>query len=416
MDFLSKKEKQEKNNSLKPDVKWSEPVKEIKDKKTSKLGWFNFFKKANKSKNKEVNLISSHKEGFSVVKEHLVQEDVKKEIKPEKTVELKNVGTISKEKWPESAKEIKDKKTSKSGWFKFFKKTDKTKDKEVVISSSRKETLDLIKQYVKNKEDSKNGKSDLLDDIKKVPELNFSNSVQDRKAEDRTILPIGAPEGEKANVFNARSESDKKSWLKFVISKFKKAKKETETVVATDLIKGEVVTFFDRKKSITFFIVATLFSCLIIVAVNYALIYKTEIKRQDAKEYENKLSLINEKIATEEAGVKEIEKFQKKILLVNSLINNHTYWTRFFKFIEDNTLAEVSFSSQFNGTTEGEYTLNAKAKDFGAIVKQIEVLRNNSLVRAVSTTGGAVTRGDNEMVVSFDLKITLDPKVFLEKN
>ncbi|KKR21073.1 MAG: hypothetical protein UT48_C0014G0007 [Parcubacteria group bacterium GW2011_GWE2_39_37] len=298
--------------------------------------------------------------------------------------------------------------------FSFFKKGKKTEDKKEQLVEkmiSRKETLDLIKNYVRHKEEIGEEKNDEIKK-EKVSELNINNAAEEGKFAD---LPTAEKVKTEERVEPISGEAiDKKSWLRYIISKIKLKNHETKTIVATDLIKGEVITFFDWQKSFIYLVAATLISFLLIGFAYLILLYNIEIKKQNAQDFEKKLALINEKISKEEVGIREIDIFQQKIILVNSLINDHVYWTNFFKFLEENTLTDISFSSVFNGNAKGEYSFDATAKDFGAVVKQIEVLRNNKLVRSVSTNGGTVLRTDDAKEVNFDLKLSLDPTVFLK--
>ena len=333
--------------------------------------------------------------------------------------------TVPEVEWSQPVNEKKAK-SKAFDIFKFFKKEKKEKDKKEekvekvekvetkeVDAASRKETLDLIKQYVRHKEEIGEEKNDIIKK-EKVSELSINNATEEGKFAN--LPPVEKSKNDDKSEVITEETSDKKSWLKYAIGKIKPKKKEGKTIVATDLIKGEVITFFDWQKSFTYFIAATLFSGLIIGIAFFVLLYNIEIKKRNAQDFEKKLALINEKISKEEVGIKEIDIFQQKIILVNTLINDHIYWTKFFKFLEENTLADVSFASVFNGNVEGEYVFDATAKDFNAVVRQIEVLRNNKLVKSVSTNGGTVIRTEDDKQVKFDLKLSLDPAVFLDKS
>ncbi|MCX6799905.1 MAG: hypothetical protein NT091_02035, partial [Candidatus Falkowbacteria bacterium] len=99
--------------------------------------------------------------------------------------------------------------------------------------------------------------------------------------------------------------------------------------------------------------------------------------------------------------------------LVTGLLKNHIYWTNFFKFLEGEISNNV-YIEGFSGTSAGQYTLSAKARDFNTIAEQIKSLRKNEYVVDVSTGGGTVTKSEvnDSEIVSFNLSLKVDQKLF----
>jgi|GEM_PF-6650579 len=193
-----------------------------------------------------------------------------------------------------------------------------------------------------------------------------------------------------------------------------------ESFKGTNLIKERISLSEIKKRSVITFCLVVL-SFLFVGAGYYTvgLWEKNKIGEKMAlvKEAEK---LANEKKVKEE-DLSEVFAFEKKLQYVKLLLDRHVYFTNLFSFLEKNTLESVYYLN-FSGDNGGAYELNATAKDFKNIAKQIESLKANPLVKEVSTGGGEYDGGEGNSGggqektaaagINFILKIALDKSIF----
>lgn len=186
-------------------------------------------------------------------------------------------------------------------------------------------------------------------------------------------------------------------------------------VLETNLIKGELVTFFDWRKKIIVFASAILASVVFVAAAHFATLYYQGQSQAKNLEQTKKFEDLSGKIKREEAGLKEISDFQTKLKIVSQIFAQHLYWTNFFKFLEDNTMKDVYYAG-FDGDTSGHYVLEAQAVKFSHISEQANILKNNEKITGVKALGGEMVSGDenNKPRVKFTLEFSILKKIFTE--
>lgn len=192
--------------------------------------------------------------------------------------------------------------------------------------------------------------------------------------------------------------------------------RKSSHALETNLIKDEIIVFFDWKKG-----AISLSICILSVALTLGAVYGLLSWQASEKEKESQVSAqrfveIDKEIKTMEKEVGEAIIFKKKLSLVNSILSQHIYWTNFFEFLEKNTLANVYYLG-FTGDNKGKYSLSVNAKDFSSIEAQVKKFLEDKRVfeasvsqAAVSTTGGK-TAGESASV-SFELRLAIDPSIF----
>ena len=186
-------------------------------------------------------------------------------------------------------------------------------------------------------------------------------------------------------------------------------------VLETNLIKGEIITFFEWQKKIFTLINAILIPIFLVGAIYLGLMFYQKESQAKNLELVNKFNELTAQITKEETGIKEIIDFQNRLKLVSLIFGQHIYWTNFFRFLEDNTIKEVYFGG-FNGDTSGQYTLNAMAENYNNITEQINVLKSNNQIKSVTAAGGelAPSSGDKKTKVKFDLGFSILKSIFTE--
>jgi hypothetical protein len=238
---------------------------------------------------------------------------------------------------------------------------------------------------------------------------------------DLSTPPQSAPQGSLAQADAPKAEANlanknkKTGWLKFLFGRKKPKKARELAILATDLIKGEIITFFDWKKNILILLFFILLSGLILVGTYQALDVWEKGQQQQILDYTEKFRTLSIDIRQAEKDTRKILLLQKKLEAIKILLAEHIYWTNFFKFLEEDTLADVYYSG-FSGDSKGIYIMPAATKDFNMIAQQIKIFQADEAVKRVITTGGqAVKSRDGAGSVSFDIQLSVDPGLFFRK-
>jgi len=186
-------------------------------------------------------------------------------------------------------------------------------------------------------------------------------------------------------------------------------------VLETNLIKGEIVTFFDWHKQMVVLAMAILLPSFFIAAAYFGInAYEKQMLNKSEDRVAN-LNELNQKIKTEEAGLEEATDFQNRLSLAAKVFSRHIYWTNFFKFLEDNTVKKVYYSG-FDGDTGGNYAFDALTKDYQSIVDELKLLKGNDKIVSAEAQGGETSEGSglDESGVKFTLKFSVKKSLFIE--
>jgi len=189
-------------------------------------------------------------------------------------------------------------------------------------------------------------------------------------------------------------------------------------MVSTNLIKDRRSMFLDWPSRLLWLVLFAALSVLLCF-LSFGLLQLWEKDRLKANDYvfqnyDNAVAQINR----ENAKLQEIMQFNDKLLAADYLLRNHLYWTKFFKFLENNTIKDVYFES-FSGDTAGKYTVPAVAKDFRAISLQLKVLQADSkevtsVDSGAATTDNGVSTTTPQNKVKFNLNLNLNRSVFIK--
>lgn len=194
-------------------------------------------------------------------------------------------------------------------------------------------------------------------------------------------------------------------------------KTEPPEILETNLIKGEIITFFDWHKKIIVLINAILIPVFFIAVIYFGLMFYQKQNQAKIQEQAKKFNELTAEIKQEEIGLKEITKFQARLKIVSQIFAKHIYWTNFFKFLEDNTIKDVYYTG-FSGDTSGGYSLNAIASRFSNISEQVGILKNNKKITDVRSVGGEFISGGavktNQARVKFILDFSILRSIFIE--
>ncbi len=241
-----------------------------------------------------------------------------------------------------------------------------------------------------------------------------SDREQSREVEE-ILLSKGLPNAEK-------SESAKTTRETAPAPRATRQKESDELdILQTNLIKDTSLGFIDWHKNLYTIIFSVISSILIITLAYGGIAYwgiknieKTKINTGELLNMEKNIDLGMARVQNDQILVSE-----KKFPAVKYLIENHIYWTKLFKFLEDNTLAKVYYNG-FSGDTSGSYTLVARAENIKAAAEQIKAFGSNEWVLQSTTYGMSIgssgaTEGSNLLTdkeVNFSATLNLKPNIF----
>jgi len=188
-----------------------------------------------------------------------------------------------------------------------------------------------------------------------------------------------------------------------------------QRVLETNLIQGELVTFFDWRSKSIILVSAILTPIFAVVAIYYGLVLYQKSNQTENLAQAERFAELEKNIAEEESGINQVYDFQTRLKIISQIFGQHLYWTNFFKFLEENTIKDVYFIN-FDGDTSGDYTMDALATNYNSIAEQVNVFRNNNKVISVEASGGERVSWDdsNRFLVKFSLNFSVSKSIFTE--
>lgn len=232
-----------------------------------------------------------------------------------------------------------------------------------------------------------------------------------------------SPKDEEKLIMGTREKVEKKAPLS-APNKERKKEWESSNILETNLIKGEFVAFFQLKKNFVFLSVFIIFACLAVAGIYGGLTFWDKQKSKSAVVDTEEFDSLNKEIEQLEKEIKEMSLFENNLKLAAELLDNHIYWTNFFKFLEDINIPNV-FYDVISFDNSGEYSFAARMKNFRAILDQVNLIRLNEYVKEAKVSGGKVSvgqdaekesasqeKGEKTTGVDFALKLSIDPVLF----
>jgi hypothetical protein len=292
--------------------------------------------------------------------------------------------------------------------FSFGQKNTSVDDQSGEVEKKIEFAQKLPSSDIEVRESSKGGDFDFL---KKIEPRNHGESAPVKMAPEPVIKK------EDIDIEESLPEKPKqKGWLAGFL-KFDSGSsrgKDSSRVLEVNLVKGEVVKFFDWQKGILIVLVAIFSTTAVISGIYWGIsLWGANNQGLQNGDYLQQYYKINKQITDLNPQVDEILALKTKLDQVNFLLQRHIYWTNFFSFLEDNTLSNVYFSG-FNGTINGSYSLLATTDNLNAIDAQIKKLLVNQNIKSAAVDSGSVSGDQGKPSVAFSLSFTLDPKIFLK--
>lgn len=193
---------------------------------------------------------------------------------------------------------------------------------------------------------------------------------------------------------------------------------ENPDVLESNLIKGGDDADFDWGRNISFSLLSVILASAILGFSYWGLNIWGDKKIQESKASTEEAEKIRVELKQVKERAGEAMKFRDQVKLVNTMLDNHVYWTNFFKFLEDNTLSQVYYTGGFSGDISGQYRFSALTDSYGLIEAQVEQFVLQSEVLSAGANAGelVVDRETGSSSVKFELDLNLKPSVFQEEH
>jgi hypothetical protein len=189
-------------------------------------------------------------------------------------------------------------------------------------------------------------------------------------------------------------------------------------IIETNLIKDPTNMFINWQQHLLSLSLFILIPALIVILFLLGFNFMEREMQKDIISKQVILQNLNNEIAVYEQEVidKDMQANLSKIRVAKSMLENHIYWTKFFAFLEENTLKNTYYAG-FQGSTSGKYSLTAATENLRSISEQFKHFRTHPMLKDVSVTGGQSAPSnskDNPLKpsVSYIINFSIDPSIF----
>jgi hypothetical protein len=189
---------------------------------------------------------------------------------------------------------------------------------------------------------------------------------------------------------------------------------DSSQVLEVNLVKDEIIKFFDWQRGILVLLIAVFGSFSILSGIYWGISWwGSSSQNLQGNNYVQQYYKVSKAVSELEPRLAEVLAFKAKLEQADFLLARHIYWTNFFSFLENNTLSNVTFS-QFGGPITESYSLAATTDSLDAINAQIKKLMENPEVSRAEVDSGTVSGEKGKPVVLFNLSFDLSKQIFLK--
>lgn len=192
-------------------------------------------------------------------------------------------------------------------------------------------------------------------------------------------------------------------------------------ILEVNLVKDEVVIFFDWNKHLLAATFVLLLSFLFIFEIYLGLDKWEDKENERVLLIEQETTLVKGEIAVLNNKAKDALSYKDKASVFSDILDNHVYWTRFFSWLEKNTLNTVKYAG-FSGDLSGVYTLQATAPSYAEASWQVNAFSQSAMVKNVKVESAAFSLSETEVAedqdpiisseVAFDIELELELAIF----
>jgi len=129
---------------------------------------------------------------------------------------------------------------------------------------------------------------------------------------------------------------------------------------------------------------------------------KLSDRKEEVKELEQ------EKRRLKEGG--DVADFQDKLNALNNLVDQHTYWTSLFQFLENATLPKVKFNNFGAELSNRSISLGGETTSFTKLAEQMINFKQHDLVDELKLSSLRMS----EEGIAFDFLVQLSPEAWQE--
>jgi hypothetical protein len=256
------------------------------------------------------------------------------------------------------------------------------------------------------------------DEAPKGVNFDFLKNTEPRNPGEKAAVKITEEEPVSEKDDEEELEQEEKasgeSWFSRLLKFGTGGENKSSQVLEVNLVRGEIVKFFDWQRGILILLVAVFITVAALSGMYWGISWWGSSNQSiQSSNYLQQYFKISKEIKDLDPQVNEVVNFKNRLDQVNFLLERHIYWTNFFSFLEDNTLSDVYFSG-FSGTVNGNYVLGATTDSLDAIDAQTKKLLANPFIKEARVDSGTVSGANGKPVVTFSLTFTLDPKIFLK--
>ncbi len=196
-------------------------------------------------------------------------------------------------------------------------------------------------------------------------------------------------------------------------------------VLDVNLVKDEIIIFFNWKKNLIIAFLLIILSSLLVYEISKGLDYWEETESLKAEKIEKQIEELKKEVVELNNKANNALLFKEKSLAFSKLLDNHIYWSNFFKWLENNTLNTVKYSG-FAGDISGMYSLTATAPTYAEASWQAKVLKESPYIKDVEISSvvliehSETSEGeDGEIIetsyenVSFTVNFQVEQAIFL---
>ncbi len=424
-----KKEKAEVEMSSSVEEGFAKEKKEKNKAEGGVLGSFSFIKKIGSGKNE------STENKLDMLKE---RESLLREIKYKNKSESEKGGKEEERKLKQPSSPIKavsphlsfkggnkDKSREKSSWWDNFLARRREKKKKKKEEKAR--IKDAKKIFSKAQAQKKKDLQPLISKENKVENKN----KEKQGASQAMIESMPVEELKKDETLNSKKEKAEKKEVKPAsggkepaIEKIKEKQKEGAAkgdILETNLIKEQKLIFTDWRKHRRHLSMAIVFS-LFVVAALYGWLSWEEARLRNMgliTPGEKELAEKKQQLASLKEEAEKLSSLREKAKKAKKILDNHVYWTNFFNYLEENTIAEVYYE-EFSGDLSGKYSLTGNTEDFEFFIKQVDAWQKENKYTEKATVKGGETKSrvsDTQgkrsgTVVNFEIDLKVDKEIF----
>lgn len=112
------------------------------------------------------------------------------------------------------------------------------------------------------------------------------------------------------------------------------------------------------------------------------------------------------------AEFEEVRALSNRIAPAKTILQKHTFWSNFFKSLEENTLADIVYNNL--ALDEKSVILTGIAKNYEIIARQMVSFKNAPFIKDIKVSGlAAQTSPKGEMIgVNFSFSVILNQDIF----